>query len=159
MLAFEPDLVIVGYSLNVPEIEGLPAAAHALPQGRLVAALALPVELGASKRLLEVACGEGGFATHIAERFGPAVVGVDIHESAIGAARARARSRRLEPLVTFERVDADRPLLFDDASFDAVLCNDAINHLRDRRCVLSDWHRLLKPGGYCLFTDPIVVTG
>jgi hypothetical protein len=25
--------------------------------------------------------------------------------------------------------------------------------------VLADWHRLLRPGGRCLYTDPIVVTG
>jgi hypothetical protein len=39
------------------------------------------------------------------------------------------------------------------------VCIDAINHLRDRRAVLADWHRLLRAGGAALFTDPIVVTG
>lgn len=33
------------------------------------------------------------------------------------------------------------------------------NHLRDRRAVLADWYRVLRPGGRCLYTDPIVVTG
>ena len=33
------------------------------------------------------------------------------------------------------------PLPFADASFDAVVCVDAINHLPDRLRVLRDWHR------------------
>jgi len=59
----------------------------------------------------------------------------------------------------FQEADAGRPLPFDDASFDAVVCIDAINHLPDRPSMLRDWHRLLAPGGWALFTDPIVVTG
>ena len=40
-----------------------------------------------------------------------------------------------------------------------MFCNDAINHLPDRLSLLQDWHRILRPGGRVLFTDPIVVTG
>src|SRR6185436_7935854 len=52
-----------------------------------------------------------------------------------------------------------QPLPFADASFDAIMCIDAINHLPDRPRVLADWARLLRPGGRLLFTDPTVVTG
>ena len=45
------------------------------------------------------------------------------------------------------------------ASFDAVICIDAINHLPDRPLTLAEWARVLKPGGRVLFTDPITVTG
>jgi SAM-dependent methyltransferase len=55
--------------------------------------------------------------------------------------------------------DADRPLPFPDGSFDFVLCNDAINHFRDRLGVLREWRRVLRAGGRCLFTDPVVITG
>ena len=46
-----------------------------------------------------------------------------------------------------------------DRSFDALFCNDSINHLPRRLDVLRDWHRVLRPGGRLVFTDPIVVTG
>lgn len=115
--------------------------------------------LKADQRLLEVACGSGGTVTHIAEEFGVSVVGVDINPSAISGATDRARASSVHNRVEFHVVDADKALPFPDESFDALFCNDAINHLRDRSRVLADWHRVLRPGGRCLYTDPIVVTG
>ena len=117
------------------------------------------LELKDGARVLEVACGSGGVATRIAERFEAAVVGVDINEAAVKAASARAASSGVQDRARFQAVDADRPLPFPDGSFDALFCNDAINHLFDRQAVLADWHRVLGKGGRCLYTDPIVVTG
>ena len=46
-----------------------------------------------------------------------------------------------------------------DASFDAVLCIDAIAEIRDRQAALADWVRILEPGGRILYTDPAIVAG
>jgi SAM-dependent methyltransferase len=48
---------------------------------------------------------------------------------------------------------------FGEGSFDALLCVDSMNHLHERAAVLGEWHRLVRPGGRILFTDPITVTG
>jgi len=56
-------------------------------------------------------------------------------------------------------MDATAELRFPDASFDAITCIDAINHFPNRRGVIVEWTRLLKPHGRLLFTDPITVTG
>jgi SAM-dependent methyltransferase len=77
----------------------------------------------------------------------------------VASARADATVRGLADRSDFIQADGKEPLPFDDARFDAVTCIDAINHLPDRARVLSDWRRVLKPGGLLLFTDPIVVTG
>ncbi|HYU93268.1 MAG TPA: methyltransferase domain-containing protein [Actinomycetota bacterium] len=61
--------------------------------------------------------------------------------------------------VTFRRADAGRPLPFEDATFDAVLCIDSVNHLPDRPGIFAEWARLLRSGGRLLFTDPTTVTG
>lgn len=82
-----------------------------------------------------------------------------MHEQAIATARSLATQRSLESRADFRIVDADKQLPFSDASFEAVACIDAINHLPERPRVLTDWARLLKPGGRLLFTDPTVVTG
>lgn len=117
------------------------------------------LELRAGRAALEVACGSGGVACAMARHTGAAGVGVDVNPHGIEAARERARRESVSTLVSFEVMDAAKRLPFPDASFDAVLCNDAINHLPDRPAVLRDWHRLLRPGGRLVFTDPIVVTG
>jgi SAM-dependent methyltransferase len=109
--------------------------------------------------LLDVACGSGHPTLRIAERTGCQVTGVDVHDQAVASARADATVRGLADRSDFIQADGKEPLPFDDARFDAVTCIDAINHLPDRARVLSDWRRVLKPGGLLLFTDPIVVTG
>jgi SAM-dependent methyltransferase len=108
---------------------------------------------------LEIACGSGGLTCALAQATGAACVGVDINPHGIDAAKQRAERSGLSALVSFHAGDASAPLPFADASFDAVFCNDSINHLPDRTAVFRDWHRLLRPGGRVLFTDPIVVTG
>jgi SAM-dependent methyltransferase len=115
--------------------------------------------LAPGSRVLDVACGSGGPARWLARTTGAEVVGVDNNRHAIQTAAELTRQEGLDGLARFQEADAGRRLPFDDASFDAVVCIDAINHLPDRPGVLSDWHRLLAPGGWALFTDPIVVTG
>jgi SAM-dependent methyltransferase len=110
-------------------------------------------------RLLDVACGSGGPVLRIAQQTGCRVHGIDIHADAVSAARAQATSAGLEARATFERVDASRSLPFADGAFDAMTCIDAINHLPDRHGTLTEWARILRPGGRLVFTDPIVVTG
>jgi SAM-dependent methyltransferase len=108
---------------------------------------------------LEVACGSGGITCRMALETGAACVGVDINARGIEAARTMAREQNLSSQVSFQVVDAGQRLPFPDESFDAAFCNDSINHLPGRLNVLRDWHRVLRPRGRLLFTDPIVVTG
>jgi len=117
------------------------------------------LNLSSGKRLLDVACGSGGPALRIAAATGCSVYGIDIHESAVSTASVLAAQRSLTQRAEFRVVDATAPLPFPSASFDAITCIDAINHLPDRPRVIADWARLLKPGGRLLFTDPITVTG
>jgi SAM-dependent methyltransferase len=95
----------------------------------------------------------------MAQETGATCIGVDINEHGIAAATRRASEADLAAQVSFRTADASQPFPFPDASFDAVFCNDSINHFPDRLAVLRDWYRLLRPGGRLLFTDPIVVTG
>ncbi len=109
--------------------------------------------------LLDVACGSGGPTIRVAKMTGCASVGIDLHEQAVSNANALAKAHTLTDRVHFELQDANQPLPFPTSSFDAVMCIDAVNHLRDRARVFGEWARVLKPAGRMLFTDPIVVTG
>lgn len=117
------------------------------------------LHVDASSHVLEVACGSGGPALFMARTTGASVTGVDINAHGIAAGNAMARDERLADRVRFEQVDAGGVLPYPDATFDALICIDAINHLRDRLHALREWRRVLKPGGRLLFTDPTTVTG
>ena len=117
------------------------------------------LDLEPASRVLDVACGSGGPTLRIAQSTGCSVIGIDIREDGLAAARAQARALDLGDRADFQRHDASQTLPFDDQSFDAVVCIDALNHLPDRLAVLSDWKRVLRTGGRLLFTNPIVVTG
>jgi SAM-dependent methyltransferase len=115
--------------------------------------------LGVDSRVLDVASGAGGPALFLARSVGCRLTGIDINEHGVANANRLAAEQGVAERVRFLRGDASRTLPLDDASFDAVLCIDAINHLDDRARVLRELARVLVRGGRLLFTDPIVVTG
>ncbi len=117
------------------------------------------MSLTKDSRVLDVACGSGHTTLRIASRTGCSVDGVDIHENAIAEARSAAEQGGLSARARFQVHDASKPLPFENATFDAIICIDAINHLPDRAVILAEWARVLKPGGVLVFTDPIVVSG
>lgn len=117
------------------------------------------LDLSQGKRLLDVACGAGGPALRIAATSGCSVIGIDVHEDAVRVARLLADQRGLAAHAEFQLTDANQPLRFPDASFEAITCIDAINHFNDRPRIVAEWARVLKPGGRLLFTDPLTLTG
>jgi 2-polyprenyl-3-methyl-5-hydroxy-6-metoxy-1,4-benzoquinol methylase len=117
------------------------------------------LDIGSGDTLLDIACGSGGPTLRIASKTGSNVVGIDIHEQGIETARKQAQDQGLSGQARFEIVDGSKSLQFEEASFNSVICVDAINHLPGREAVLTDWHRVLKPGGRLVFTDPTIITG
>lgn len=113
----------------------------------------------ASSNVLEVGSGSGGPAVYLARARGCRLTGVDINEHGIRNAATLAQRHGVAGRVSFQTVDANRPLPFADASFDAVVSNDAMCHIRERLDALREWHRVLRPGGRALFSDAMVITG
>jgi SAM-dependent methyltransferase len=117
------------------------------------------VNVREGSRVLEVGSGSGGPAVYLAERRNCHVTGVDLNEHGVQNGQRLGAARGIGDKVAFQRVDASRPLPFADASFDAILSNDAMCHIANRLEVLQDWYRVLRPGGRLLFTDAMVLTG
>lgn len=117
------------------------------------------LEIDRGSELLDVACGSGGPALFVADTTGCRVIGVDLHDAAVATANRAARDRGLDARARFLRADTREPLPFEDASVDAVICIDSINHVYERGSALREWRRVLHPGGRALFTNPITVTG
>lgn len=115
--------------------------------------------LSAGMQVLDVGCGSGGPALYLMKSYGVRITGADQNPSGIATATDLADQQGLGAQARFLVADASQPLPLADGEFDAVVCIDAVNHLPGRAAVLAEWHRLLKPGGRLLFTDPVVVTG
>jgi predicted acetyltransferase/cyclopropane fatty-acyl-phospholipid synthase-like methyltransferase len=115
--------------------------------------------IGPESHVLDIACGSGGPSLALAERTRCWLTGLDAESAGIAFAQARVAERGLVGRVIFAVHDCAGPLPFAAGTFDSVVCIDAINHLPDRFAQLSEWGRVLTPGGRLLFTDPVVLTG
>ncbi len=100
------------------------------------------------KHVLDVGCGEGYGGDILAERAAH-VTGIDVSEQAIAHAAAKYGRPNLE----FRRMSAER-LLFEDNSFDAVVCLELIEHAKDHVAVMHEIRRVLKPGGVLILSTP-----
>jgi cyclopropane fatty-acyl-phospholipid synthase-like methyltransferase len=108
--------------------------------------------------VLEIASGSGGPALYLAKKFKCQIMGLDINEEGIKTANQHALDASITN-ATFQLVDMNLGLPFENEIFDAVMCMDSMNHFRDRLGYLREWQRVLKTGKRALFTDPVVITG
>jgi ubiquinone/menaquinone biosynthesis C-methylase UbiE len=117
------------------------------------------LDLRLDSSVLEIGCGSGGYALHVAEKVGCRIEGLDINAAGVRNANQLAAASGLASRAHFEECDVSRNLPFDDKIFDAVFSNDVLCHLPGRAKVLGEMFRVLKPGGRMLFSDALVVGG
>lgn len=104
------------------------------------------LDLPQSGRVLDVGCGNGGISLLLADlRPDLSILGMDFESKPLEDARAYASRNGLANL-TFEQGDAHE-LKYPDESFDAVLCQTVLTHIRDAAKVIGEMTRVLKSGG------------
>ena len=132
-----------GWDLAATDYEALWQAQLADAQTALLAAAGLR----RGERVLDVACGTGlvSFAAAHAVGLTGQVLGVDLSEGMVDAARLRA-ARREVLNATFMRMDAEA-LALPDKSFDVALCALGLMYVPDPDQALREMRRVLKPGG------------
>ena len=97
--------------------------------------------------VLDVGCGVGTTACHLAYCMSCRVVGVDLNPLMVKRARERARHLKLSHLVDFQVADAlDLP--FPDETFNAVIAESATAFPDDKELALREYYRVAKPGGF-----------
>jgi ubiquinone/menaquinone biosynthesis C-methylase UbiE len=105
------------------------------------------------KRVLEVACGRGGFAQALASR-GGRIFGADFSGMALQIAQNRnSENGNICPHVTFAQADAQQ-LPYRDQSFDVVISCETIEHLPDPLAGVSEFARVCRTGGLLYLTTP-----
>jgi 2-polyprenyl-3-methyl-5-hydroxy-6-metoxy-1,4-benzoquinol methylase len=122
----------------------------AAPWYRLVLEYLGPVR---NKRVLEIACGRGGFCRLLAER-GAIVSGADFSGGALHVASSKTRGNGSAPRYpNFTQADAQQ-LPFASGSFDVVVSCETIEHLPDPRASLAEMARVCRPSGRLYLTTP-----
>ncbi len=134
--------------------DGLPGAftavtgvltGHEALAGRLIRPGAFDIR--GCKRILDAACGNGRYSRFLLQQADPdaLITSFDLSSGMLQRARSRLHSERVSHAVA----DLTR-LPYADASFDAIVCGWALEHLPDPRSGLSELARVLQPGGKLL---------
>jgi SAM-dependent methyltransferase len=109
---------------------------------------AVTAPLVRGKRVLDAACGEG-YGTSLLASSAATVVGVDVSPEAI----AHATERYAAPHVRFVASSVTQ-LPLPDASTDAIVSFETIEHLAEQREMLAEFRRVLAPSGILVISSP-----
>jgi SAM-dependent methyltransferase len=111
--------------------------------------------VGPGSQVLDVACGPGLVALHLADVAGH-VTGLDLTPAMLDKARELQRQRRLDNLSwDIGRADA---LPYPNTSFDAVVTRFSFQHLLDPAKALAEMVRVCQPGGRVVICDVYTTT-
>ena len=108
--------------------------------------LALLPEL-AGRRVLDLGCGAGQLAHHLATNGAAEVIGIDVSERML----ALAREQWPHPRVTYRR-EALEAATFPPGRFDLVVSSLAFHYVDDYRGLLARIARWLAPGGVLVYS-------
>lgn len=132
--------------------EGPVAGLHAMNPARagyFEKALSRGRESLQGMHVLDVGCGGGILAEELARR-GADVTGIDMSVSSLAAANRHASAMSPRLAVRYAACDA-LALPFADASFDAIVSSDFLEHVPDLGRCVREMARVLRPGGVLAF--------
>jgi len=92
--------------------------------------------------ILEIGCGTGKNTSFLAQ-IGQTVRAVDFSRGMIEKAREKVQAEN----VHFSIMDITQKWIFDDQSFDLIICNLVLEHIRDISFVFAAAARTLRPNG------------
>ena len=107
------------------------------------------LQLRPGDKVLELGCGCGAIAEHIAELTGATPYGLNLDRSQI----EKAWKNPNLPRDQFTVGDLNKVLEFDDESFDAIYAIQPMTYISDHARTFSEVLRVLKPGGRFVIND------
>ena len=105
-----------------------------------------------SWQVLDVCCGWGVPTRYVAGRLGCRITGVDITQRSVDFAEKVTKGTEVESLIAYKQGNA-LELPVEDGAVDLVWSQDGFCHIPNRPRVLAECLRVLRPGGYLVFTD------
>ncbi len=96
---------------------------------------------------MDCGCGAGEYVVALRDA-GALAIGIEFDSE------KRAQFAQRHPGADWVRAGDSQSLEFPDASFDAVLINEVLEHVPDDALALSEAHRVTKPGGRLILFAP-----
>jgi len=115
-------------------------------------ALARHAKITESTHVLDLCCGLGGPARYLAYHHGCRVTGVDMNTDRLAGAVRLTERTKLQDRVLFHHANALQTGLADE-TFDVIVSQEAFCHIPDKKTLIAECVRLLKPGGRIVYTD------
>jgi len=117
-----------------------------------VDALAHCAGIGPGMQVADFCAGLAGPARYLAHAYGATVTCIELNPGRAPGAADLTRRVGLDRQVRIVRGDVTRTPLADD-TMDAVISQEALLHVPDKRAALAEAYRVLKKGGRLAFTD------
>jgi phosphoethanolamine N-methyltransferase len=106
--------------------------------------------------LLDIGCGAGGIDLALVRNHGAGyVTGLDVEDTVLARARELIGRAQLTTRIGLVKV-APGPLPFPPGTFEVVFSKDSLVHIRDKRALMAEVFRVLKPGGRFIASDWLI---
>ncbi|MDP7065682.1 MAG: methyltransferase domain-containing protein [Arenicellales bacterium] len=115
-------------------------------------ALAHHAKINESTHVLDLCCGLGGPARYLAYHYGCRVTGVDMNTDRLAGAVRLTERTKLQDRVLFHHANALQTGLADE-TFDVIVSQEAFCHIPNKKALITECARLLKPDGRIVYTD------
>jgi len=106
-------------------------------------------KLGVGAVVLDAACGSG-YGSEILARQAKSVIGLEIDDHALRYAKSHHQKHNIE----FKKANLNKKLDLPDKFFDAVVSFETLEHVANQELMISEFQRVLKPGGVLIISTP-----
>lgn len=110
------------------------------------------IDFKAGQKYLDVGCGNGAAAIHLAQKYHLDVTGIDVDPDQIRLAEEQSQGLDNAHFLTIDSTH----LPFDAGEFDVVFTNKVTHHIPNWRQALGEMTRVIKPGGYFIYSDLVL---
>lgn len=100
------------------------------------------------KDILDLGCGTGGLAFLLIKLGAKSCIGIDLSRKDIKIAQSKLGN---QPIV-FQCASNTATIDLPDGSVDVVACFDVMEHIIEYHSIISEWRRILRPGGRVLIS-------